>query len=465
MTTELSLRFPWGRYHGTPWGRHVNEGAVDWPPSPWRLLRALYATWCFRAPELDAVVVESVLGKLADPPSYDLPRFTMAATRHYMPGKEHRQGVSSERDLVVDSFVVVAPDAELRVRWDVDLIDDEIKALQCLLHHLTYLGRAESLCDGVVVQGCGPHAALPIQPLLDPSGDVAIDVLVPATPLDISALTVSTTQVRSGDRRRLPAGARMLRYCRPAVAVPVARGRRPAAKTVQAVRWSLAGRASPSRHAAVALNTRLRQRAMSIAGADDRVIPPVLHGKSDFGDVSVNGHGHAHWLSFGGPSERLLHTVVVWATDGFDGDVLANLAQLNKVCPGGIPDFGPQRLGIEGWGEIGEVAPELVGPSQLWRSFTPFAPNVHRKKEPTDEAYLLTAVRRELRWRELPEVASVELDRGPWRAYRTHRPDKERLRDSRRTWGLQVRFHEEVSGPLVLGALSHFGLGLFLPSH
>jgi CRISPR-associated protein Csb2 len=37
----LRLRFPGGRYHATPWGHHVNEGQVEWPPSPWRLLRAL----------------------------------------------------------------------------------------------------------------------------------------------------------------------------------------------------------------------------------------------------------------------------------------------------------------------------------------------------------------------------------------------------------------------------------------
>src|SRR5437867_3663314 len=40
----LLLRFPGRRYHATPWGHHVNEGLIEWPPSPWRLLRALLAT-------------------------------------------------------------------------------------------------------------------------------------------------------------------------------------------------------------------------------------------------------------------------------------------------------------------------------------------------------------------------------------------------------------------------------------
>ncbi len=39
MPVIIKLTFPAGRYHATPWGRHVNEGVAEWPPSPWRLLR------------------------------------------------------------------------------------------------------------------------------------------------------------------------------------------------------------------------------------------------------------------------------------------------------------------------------------------------------------------------------------------------------------------------------------------
>ncbi|MGH9155486.1 MAG: type I-G CRISPR-associated protein Csb2 [Acidimicrobiales bacterium] len=470
MTTDIVLRFPWGRYHGTPWGRHVNEGAIDWPPSSWRLLRALYATWQFRAPELDIVVVESLLGRLAGPPSYSLPSFTTAATRHFLPGKDHFEGVSSERNLAVDAFTVVAPGAEVRVRWDVQLTAGERQALDVLLRQLTYLGRAESLCDAHVSDTTLPEGPLAVRPLAHESGDPAIDILVPTTPLDIGALTASTTRVRAGDRRRLPAGARPVRYVRPEVALPISGREAIQVGTVKAVRWSLAGRALPSRHAAVALCTRLRQGAMRAVGAGGRPTPPVLHGKYETlaGGTPQTGHGHAHWLAFGDPDGRpLLSTVVAWAPDGFDAEVLAGLAGMDRVRPGGIPDFGPQRLGLEGWGDIDDVAPELVGPSRVWRSFTPFAPNGHRKeKEVAEEDYLLAALRRELSWRGAAPPASIEIDQRPWRAYRTHRPDKEWLRDSRRVWGLsRLAFDDEVSGPMVLGALSHFGLGLFLPEH
>ena len=43
----LAIRFVAGRYHATPWGRHVNEADVAWPPEPWRLLRAFVAQSAF----------------------------------------------------------------------------------------------------------------------------------------------------------------------------------------------------------------------------------------------------------------------------------------------------------------------------------------------------------------------------------------------------------------------------------
>lgn len=464
--TEIALSFPWGRYHGTPWGRHVNEGAIDWPPSPWRLLRALYCIWQFREPELDREVVESVLSKLADAPTYHLPRYTTAATRHYLPGIGHLEGASAERDLAVDAFAVVPAHDEVRVRWNAALDPREQHVLRRLLSQLTYLGRAESLCDAHLSDAGPADEPLAVRPLPRESGDDAVDVLVPNSPLDLDALTVSTTQVRAGNRRRIPPGARMVRYSRPEPFVPSKRRLAKAPPLAEAVRWSLAGRALPSRHAAVAVATLLRRSAMSRAGSNGRPIPGVLHGKvaNGFEMERQQGHRHAHWVAFGDADGRLLTTVVAWAHDGFDSDVVAGMAKVHQMFPRGIRDFGPQRIALEDWGDIEAVAPELVGPSRRWHSYTPFAPSIHRKKEPNYEAFLLSAVRRELEWRELPsDQVSVEMVPGAPRAYRTHRPDKERLRDSRRAWGLRLHFDEEVSGPIVLGALSHFGLGLFLP--
>ena len=81
----ISFKFLAGRYHATPWGRHVNEGAVEWPPAPWRLLRALIATWKRTLPDLPQEQVEPILRALAAPPDFVLPPASTGHTRHYMP--------------------------------------------------------------------------------------------------------------------------------------------------------------------------------------------------------------------------------------------------------------------------------------------------------------------------------------------------------------------------------------------
>jgi CRISPR-associated protein Csb2 len=84
----LIFRFPFGRYHGTPWGRHVNEGAVAWPPEPYRILRALIAVWHRKADKRhwsEAALHHLIETLAASGPVYRLPHAVHTHTRHYMP--------------------------------------------------------------------------------------------------------------------------------------------------------------------------------------------------------------------------------------------------------------------------------------------------------------------------------------------------------------------------------------------
>lgn len=149
----LILRFPGGRYHATPWGHHVNEGLVEWPPSPWRLLRALlatgYATLGWEGDMGDplrgrpAAQARALIGKLASSlPRYRLPPTAGAHTRHYMPLGVLDKG-REKTTLVFDTWAKVG-DGALAVTWDTDLTDEESDLLSRLAERLGYLGRTES---------------------------------------------------------------------------------------------------------------------------------------------------------------------------------------------------------------------------------------------------------------------------------------------------------------------------------
>src|SRR4051794_39462128 len=124
----ISLTFPAKRFHATPWGRQVNEGAVEWPPSPWRLLRSLVATWHNKFPEVPEADIRILVERLAPPPRFNLPHASQAHTRHYMPL------TNDERTKIFDTFVAVNPEDPVIAVWpDVSLTDEQRQLLDRLL--------------------------------------------------------------------------------------------------------------------------------------------------------------------------------------------------------------------------------------------------------------------------------------------------------------------------------------------
>jgi CRISPR-associated protein Csb2 len=459
MSTTVAIAFPWGRYHGTPWGRHVNEGAIEFPPSPWRLLRALYATWKCRAPELNDDAVHRLLNHLAIAPTYGIPEYLEAHTRHYMPD------IANGTDKVIDAFAVLERNAELTITWPVDLDEAQLRALTVLVERLPYIGRAESVCDARVGSARDDSIA---RTLIAPMADdvVAEDVLrllVPDRPLDIAALAARTTDIRKA-RRLLPSGATWQRYNAPQPATPTLSVKRPLRARPTAVRWTFASAARPSVNATVAMTDVFRRACMGAFGRrNNNGVSAELSGKSADG-TPLRGHDHAHYLALDADGDRLIDTLLLWVPSGIGEDEMDTLAGLRRLTGfEHVADFRPGQVGLESVGTIAQVAPELVGPSAVWQSTTPFAPARFVPRKQAWEDHVPREVAQELAWRSLPVPTRVDLLQGPWLEFRRHRPSKERIGSARRANGVRLEFDELITGPLVLGALSHFGLGLFLP--
>lgn len=149
MPTIL-LRFPGERYHATPWGHHVNEGQIEWPPCPWRLLRALIATGFATQgwedlPPAARRIIEALARVL---PTYQLPSASAGHSRHYMPIGELSKGVE-RKTLIFDTWANVG-NGLLVVRWDCELDREATSLFGGLVASLGYLGRSESWVDASV---------------------------------------------------------------------------------------------------------------------------------------------------------------------------------------------------------------------------------------------------------------------------------------------------------------------------
>ncbi|HET9256914.1 MAG TPA: type I-U CRISPR-associated protein Csb2, partial [Pseudonocardiaceae bacterium] len=122
-------------------------------------------------------------------------------------------------------------------------------------------------------------------------------------------------------------------------------------------------------------------------------------------------------------------------------------------------------------GAPAQVAHELVAqrPAAVWRSVTPFTARRYPKPHASQLDYLHTEVGKELEYRELPTLRAVTQLDEEWRCWRRDRPSARMRRDTCRSQVargsafLRLELTEPTHGPLALGHLSHFGLGLFVP--
>jgi len=486
--TAIALRFLAGRFHATPWGHHVNEGVPEWPPSPWRLLRALVASAKRTLPDLPDDRLADLLAKLAAPPHVTLPPACPGMSRHWMPW--YKKG-PHDRTLVFDTFLAVDPQAEVVFSWpDLALGDSDLDLLKQILAGLTYFGRAESWAEARLVDEPGSPNCLPLTPEVRLGPDVElVEVLAPAVADDPLAL-LHALMVDTGDMRRanrlVPEGSRWVTYARPVGAVwvdPVPQPVPVESPPVQLIRFALSGKPLPPLTDALRVGELARRAALKVVNERTGETPsPVLSGH---GSIAKGQHRHAHFLPEDRDADGRIDHLAIWVPAGLDlteaGALVGGMRLFRKWHE---PEL---ELLLEGYWTEEELTkhPAPVGHSAVWESETPYVLTRHPKRTRTGVPKMTELgeqrdgpedqVRREWALRQaanpaLPDLLKVE--RVPFlvRGSRTLRWIE--FRRWRETgggpatglgYGLRLHFAAPVRGPLALGYACHFGLGQFRP--
>ena len=410
----IELRFPAGRFHATPWGRHVNEGAVEWPPSPWRILRGLIATWHLKTTREE--VSESMMRKLIEtlvehPATYQLPPASLGHTRHYMPVI---QGSNQKTTKVFDTFIHAA--GPLRVKWEADLSPEQSRVFSILCERLSYLGRAESLVEAKLLPNDLAFAAnsdaLPENEPL-PAGHELVRLLVPQSeatfqqwratlaPTAAPAESAPRSKPRKGTKRNarptlpadlfealhadtgglqlagwtLPPGSKLVDYVRREDCFDLAPIRlQPRLSRPTVARFSVASAVLPRITRAVSVAERVHQAL--VARFKDGPAPTVFTGLGPDGKP-LEGHRHAFiFCEANGVRDAVTH-VTVFAREGFDATARRALESLQRVWGHGGHDL---QLVLLGFGDADTFSDcRLLAESKVWRSLTPFVPTRHPK--------------------------------------------------------------------------------------
>lgn len=429
----ISLRFLAGRYHATPWGRHVNEGAVEWPPSPWRILRALVATWKRTLPELTQNQVEPILRALIEPPEFVLPPASTGHTRHFMPwNKNWKDDKQHPRTLVFDTFVVVARETSengagwspspLVVRWpNADLEDLQAETLKRMLANLNTLGRSESWCAAELLDSANDRAGLFSGPL---HGDVPRDheivrLLCPdpdSALADDHVVTVTSEMEGRGRNKRTivkrssvcdpawnlcmetlqlhkerwsdPPGSRWVSYARPRECFRIGPRLRPRlterTPAVTTFRFALDSNVLPlvtetlpvaeaARRVSMGIHGRLTAKNGQVGRSD------ILAGK-DEGGQPMGDHSHAYYLPTDEDGDGRLDHLTIYAAGGFGPDERRALDRLRSLRTGWqSEERHPLRLLLLGMGAMGDYVPGPLRPSKVWVSVTPYLASRYAK--------------------------------------------------------------------------------------
>ncbi len=432
---SIVLRFPTGRYHATPWDRHVNEGSVEWPPSPWRLLRALAAVRHRKAGEISEESLRRIMDALSESlPHYRVPAAVGAHTRHFVPL------FKGNRTKILDAFLHLDKPGEIFVEWPgVELAETDRVSLQVLLDRLSYLGRAESWVEaGITDEASIPPDLFRIMPLSDDPQDARKDdperirLLAPMVPESFAAWQArelerrealfldrkkgklaekgkdpgraklsgkerervaaelppdlyAALHVDSGDIRRRgwnrPPGSRWVEYERPRGIEdasprpfpPASRRTRPAA-----ARFALAGKVLPRLTDATLVAEKVRRALIAISDG-----APVFTGKDENGTL-LRGHHHSLIIPEANAGAGRITHLTLFAEMGFDPAAREALAALSTLHGRRGNDLLTVLLGV---GEPEDFAGTnlragqclLFCESRRWVSRTPFVPTRHPK--------------------------------------------------------------------------------------
>ena len=488
--TIIQVELLSGRYHAHVWGEsQFAMAGPEWPPSPWRLLRALASAWfCAQPPLFPEDKRDSLLGALgrSGAPTLWLPRTSFHEIRYYDPIWDAN---APTRALHHDHFAV-PEGGRFWFCFKTALPPDQRQLLAELLERLRYFGRSESrarLClvdklelpkdvrfwDSTPRDGTQRDMPIVYRRVLCAKDDFQASYLWSLSSNHTNSVPGHPTHLVDAlleKRRPLPDGARWVEYAVPAEAlVHEIRPRvsAPPAKpsvNVAEIRFRLNRRIPIPLRYVVAVARAFRDAAVEAHRDRTGQMSLILSGRELDGTVA-RGHQHAYYLPRPRAGAVTLDELLVRVPGGkLTQEELDALLGVGRIRVGGRSY--PITVVPEAVVASAKPAPE----ARQWQSVTPFLPPLrHRQgREETRVDRQAIACAEKVCGRRPAHVESLSGPGGlgcvsPVLAHEYGTGGRGWTLTTRLGFWLQLTFDEPVSLNWPLGADAHFGAGQFAP--
>lgn len=504
MQLTLEQTFPLGRFHATPWKVFpYDDPHGEWPPSPWRLVRAVLA----RSYQLDREIADSteahaklretlVRAFATSQIEWQLPPSSWRGPglRQYQPAdfrfnpsnwKEKKlpafKGYNTTK--VLDNFWVTANGKAAPVIWHFDGPDwtpSLLAHLDACLARMTYFGRAESITEIRRTEA----ASAPVEPVkLSPrrSGK-AVPVLALQPDATLAQLEASTDASTVKDTN-IPPGSRWMYAERPRrPEIRPAKRPRPELQPTNLIQFAIGSTVAPRYKDTVRITERFRAKVLGCftkrftgnaktnwadAPIEVRQQAFLLSGREADGSPS-KGHRHAAFFLCGDPTAP--SRLCVWRNEPFtDAEQRAILDAANTPLPLSYKD-APWTITLVPLDKLVPPPPGLDGKlSCTWKSLTPYVPMRHVHGRSGKEKFgcsLPEQLTSELASRSFDVTSlGITFESSGWaKVHGIKSESGGRTNSDKLGYLVTLTFREPVKAPISLGASSHFGLGLFIPA-
>lgn len=521
MSLYLKQKFLLGRFHATRW----NQGAFgdpygEWPPSPWRLLRALSFRWFQFSRETgdnDRKRLEKLLNNLSQtPPEFYLPKLSWIgpAIKQYLPTEvvwtdataKAAAFKKTKTTLNEDHYRMISPETEIYWAWP-NLEEVDLELLDALVSRILYFGRAESLTQIKRIQSLPSNPGIKCG-LSAVGTEDQVPVLNPVPGQDLNFnILFATTEDPKIRNFEIPPGTTWL-YAKlpehPKTRSELKKNKcHPA--NLNLLQFAIGGRVFPPQEKWIVVSERfrgmvLKERLKQITGLDQISYSSLsseqknsirlLSGKDAEGHPLVD-HRHAYFTIIP-DADRQPVRLVVWRETAFTSDEIDAFLKASRRDI--FWDYSTLKWPLKLIPlPFNMVPPESFSnrPHKIWVSLTSLVTPVARKRfrksgrERTGETPEMIAAKL-LEKKGLPNPMSIEIlsldnrwiDRRnsdemyqiktEWvsvhKSFEARRRNREnRERNGALGYHLRLNFEEPIVGPIIIGESSHFGLGLFVP--
>ncbi len=478
----ISIDFITGRFHATPWGRNVNEGIPEWPPSPYRVIRALIDSWKRKYSNISEARAEELFCELAsESPKFCLPPVKTSFTESYLSANSKKQ---VSKNLVYDPFIVLNPGDSVLVGWENLSLSPALREdLKNLLSGINYLGRSESWVtmklkesDDRIKWNCLPIANID---KTENAQKVEVANILSKREYEERKVEHSTKMGwlealmdRTVDmfRRKndLPPALKMENYVISSEYVKFKHSQenKETDNHITTVMFALESKVLPLMLETVVISERVHRKLMGINKkimGDPSRVSEKFSGRDKQGNLLI-GHRHVKILPLDRNNDGRIDHLMITGKEPFNTDEIKSIYAMKSIWQSdGKPDI--QLIPLQ-WGTMEEVAGDLR--SKKFRSETPFILTRHYRKGRGDfNEWLREEVKKECKNHGFPEPVSINrIDKLNRDGHSFHWIEFVRNRKndpSRAGYGFELEFSEPVLSPISIGYGSHYGLGIFLP--